>query len=112
MSGLGRPPMSRVLVIINPVSGPPRRGSAAVRVRTATRALERLGVRGEIRVTTHAGHAHDLALAGVAAGAGLIIAWGGDGTINDVGCALVQRGVRAARGATAESDGRRASGNG
>lgn len=88
--------MSRVLVIINPVSGPPRRGSAAVRVRTATRALERLGVRGEIRVTTHAGHAHDLALAGVASGAGLIIAWGGDGTINEVGCALVQRGVRAA----------------
>jgi diacylglycerol kinase (ATP) len=83
--------MPRVVIIINPISGPKRRGTGAERVEVATRALERLGAQGEIRVTERAGHAHELALEAAASGADLVIGWGGDGTINEVARALVQR---------------------
>ena len=75
-------------VIINPASGPARRGTADERVRLATAALDAIGVRAEILLTAASGHAYDLARQAVLAGAGLVIAWGGDGTINEVGRAL------------------------
>ena len=92
----GRNPASlafvpRVIIIINPISGPKRRGTGAERADVARRTLERLGAEGEIRLTERAGHAHELALEAAASGAELVIAWGGDGTINEVGRALVQR---------------------
>ena len=83
--------MTRVLIIINPISGPARRGDAESRVRRAQHALSNVGVRGEIRLTERSGHAHEIALDAVTAGVDLVIAWGGDGTINEVGRALVQR---------------------
>jgi diacylglycerol kinase (ATP) len=76
------------IVIINPVSGPPRRGTAEERVRLAADALAAVGMRAEILLTDSEGHAHDLARNAVDAGAELVIAWGGDGTINEVGRAL------------------------
>ena len=88
--------MSRVVVIINPVSGPARRGSADERVQVATRTLRGLGVSFEIRLTERAGHAHELALEAASSEAGLVIAWGGDGTMNEVARALVQRTEEAA----------------
>lgn len=88
--------MARVLVIINPVSGPKRRGTGAERAQHATRAVQRLGVDAEIAVTERIGHAHELALTAAAAGLDLVIAWGGDGTINEVGRALAQRMVEGA----------------
>jgi YegS/Rv2252/BmrU family lipid kinase len=83
--------MPRVVIIINPISGPKRRGTGAERVDVATRTLERLRADGEIRVTERAGHAHELALEAAASRAELVIGWGGDGTINEVARALVQR---------------------
>jgi YegS/Rv2252/BmrU family lipid kinase len=83
--------LTRVLVIINPVSGPTRRGSAAQRVARATRGLERLGAPANIRLTERMDHAHELAMEAAASDIDLVIAWGGDGTINEVGRALVQR---------------------
>lgn len=83
--------MARAVLIINPISGPKRRGTGAERVDLAVRAFERLGVKGEIRVTERGGHAHELALEAAASGADLVIGWGGDGTINEVARALVQR---------------------
>lgn len=83
--------MAGVVIIINPVSGPKRRGTGAQRVEVATQTLERLGVEGEIRLTERAGHAHELALDAAASGAELVVGWGGDGTINEVARALVQR---------------------
>jgi YegS/Rv2252/BmrU family lipid kinase len=80
----------RVVIIINPISGPPRRGRGSERVELAKRTLDRLGVRGEVRVTERGGHAHELALDAAASGAQLVVAWGGDGTINEIGRALVQ----------------------
>jgi YegS/Rv2252/BmrU family lipid kinase len=82
---------SRVTIIINPVSGPARRGRGNERVAIARQTLDRLGVTGDVRVTERAEHAHELALDASAAGAELVMAWGGDGTINEVGRALVQR---------------------
>jgi diacylglycerol kinase (ATP) len=81
----------RTVIIINPISGPKRRGTGAQRRELATRALEQLGADGEIRLTERAGHAHELALEAVASGAEVVMAWGGDGTINEVARALVQR---------------------
>jgi YegS/Rv2252/BmrU family lipid kinase len=86
-----------IVIIINPVSGPARRGRGAERLAQARRSLDRLGVSGDVRVTERGGHAHELALEASAAAAELVIAWGGDGTINEVARALVQReegGVR------------------
>ena len=85
--------MPRTVIIINPISGPKRRGTGAERVDIATRALDRLGAKGEVRVTERGGHAHELALEAAASGADLVIGWGGDGTINEVARALVQRDV-------------------
>ena len=90
--------MPRVSVIINPVSGPARRGSGSERVELASRALDRLDAKGDIRLTERGGHAHELAMEAVAAGAELVVAWGGDGTINEVARALVQRADEAAPG--------------
>jgi YegS/Rv2252/BmrU family lipid kinase len=83
--------MPRAVFIINPVSGPKRRRTGTERADLARRTLERLGAPGEIRLTERSGHAHEIAWEAAASGADLVIAWGGDGTINEVGRALVQR---------------------
>jgi YegS/Rv2252/BmrU family lipid kinase len=84
--------MPHIVVIINPISGPKRRGTGTHRVEVAERTLARLGVKGEVRVTERGGHAHELSLEAAASGADLVIGWGGDGTINEVARALVQHG--------------------
>ena len=76
------------VVIINPISGPKRRGSATERVRQVKETFERLGVAGEIRLTERQNHAYELAQEAVRSGAALVVAWGGDGTINEVASAL------------------------
>ncbi len=86
-----------VVIVINPISGPARRGRGFERVELARATLERLGLKGTVRVTERAGHAHELALEAAASGAELVVAWGGDGTINEVGRALVQQDVEGAR---------------
>ena len=84
----------RVTVIINPVSGPRARTSAGVaRADTARRVLEGHGFDVATHLTERAGHARELAAAAVVAGAGLVVAWGGDGTVNEVASALVHTGV-------------------
>lgn len=46
-------------------------------------------VEPEILITAHAGHATELALGAVERGARIVVAWGGDGTVNEVAKALV-----------------------
>jgi YegS/Rv2252/BmrU family lipid kinase len=83
---------SRVVVIANPTAGPAwrRRPPGAIAGRIA-RLLDRLGADGEVTLTSGPGHAAALAREAVSAGAGLVVAWGGDGTINEVASALVRR---------------------
>lgn len=80
----------RVAVIINPVCGPRRsRGSgAALRARQAEAVLRSAGAVPEILVTSHAGHATELARHAIRRDCQIVYAWGGDGTVNEVASAL------------------------
>jgi len=86
-----------IAVIINPSAGRARRVPVHERAALASAIVERHGERAEVFVTERPGHACELAKASVARGATLVIAWGGDGTINDVASALAF-GERAAMG--------------
>jgi YegS/Rv2252/BmrU family lipid kinase len=74
-------PTQMVHVILNPQSGGGRAGHMRAEIE---RQLSARGVGVVIHETRAAGHARDLALQAVAAGAELIVAAGGDGTIHDV----------------------------
>ena len=77
-----------IRLIINPVSGPRRRGRAVERVAVARQVLDATGIPYKIDLTERANHAFELAAEAVRAKAGLVIAWGGDGTLNEVARAL------------------------
>jgi YegS/Rv2252/BmrU family lipid kinase len=77
-----------VAVIINPISGHGRAHKGVQRAELATSLLEAAGEPGEVFVTTGRGHAKELAAGAVARGARLVMAWGGDGTVNEVASAL------------------------
>jgi len=77
-----------VVIIINPVSGGGR-DQGRERAARARTALQAINQRPEIYISERRGHARELAAAAVARGATLVCAWGGDGTMNEVGSALV-----------------------
>jgi YegS/Rv2252/BmrU family lipid kinase len=80
----------RVAVIINPAAGrAPGRERARRRANLAVAVLEAANATPDVVLTEAPGHAGDLARSAVERGAGLVIAWGGDGTVNEVGSALV-----------------------
>ena len=54
----------------------------------ARRVATACGETADVFVTEQAGHAHDLARTAGASGARLVVAWGGDGTVNEVASAL------------------------
>ena len=82
--------ISRIVAVINPMSGAGLdRHTAVIRTALVRDALADRGLEGTIHVTERAGHARELAAAAVADGAELVIVWGGDGTVNEVGSALV-----------------------
>jgi len=84
------PSIQKVVVIINPISGAGRSGEIARRrAELAASLVEQRRLDAEVFVTERRGHAHELALAARRRGATLVIAWGGDGTVNDVASALV-----------------------
>lgn len=83
-----------VSIIINPVSGGATLDQARLRAQLAASMLEAHGEPGDVTLTTSRGHARDLAAAAAARGARLVVAWGGDGTMNEVASSLVgQRSV-------------------
>jgi len=75
-------------IIINPVSGGFRTGQARARAQLAQQVADRARQPVEIFVTEAIGHARELAAAAVRRGVRLVVAWGGDGTINEVSSAL------------------------
>lgn len=77
-----------VAVIINPISGGARPGAARERAQTAVSVVERHGDSAEVFLTERPGHARELAKAAIRRGVRLVLAWGGDGTINEVATAL------------------------
>lgn len=79
------------VAIVNPISGVRVDPSiAAARLEVLRAEAARRGIGLEIRVTERSGHARELATAVAAEGADLVIVWGGDGTLNEVGSALLR----------------------
>ena len=61
------------------------------RAEHAASLLDRRRVAGEVFLTEGPGHARQLAEVALARGLSTIVAWGGDGTVNEIGSALVFR---------------------
>ena len=78
-----------IAIIINPTSGPGGPEKGRRRAERAAEILSRAGEAGDIFVTEGRGHARELSAAAVTRGARLVVAWGGDGTINEVASPLL-----------------------
>ena len=76
------------VIIINPISGGASPREARARAQLALAVVDTHGDPVEVLMTEAAGHARELAKAAVRRGARLVLAWGGDGTINEVVSAL------------------------
>jgi len=82
-----------VFAIVNPLSGAGADPDvAAERVALLTERFATEGVAGTVHLTERRHHATDLARAAVASGAAIVIAWGGDGTINEVASVVAGSG--------------------
>jgi diacylglycerol kinase (ATP) len=77
-----------IAIIVNPISGGVRHDVARRRAELAAALLASSREEGEVFVTERKGHARELASGAVARGARLVVAWGGDGTVNEVASAL------------------------
>jgi diacylglycerol kinase family enzyme len=82
-----------IAIIINPISGGATPAGARRRIGLASAAIDDLREQASVLVSERRGHARELAAAAVAQGARLVIAWGGDGTVNEVSSALVSTGA-------------------
>ncbi len=79
--------------IINPISGGARPDAVRARVELASAVAGRGGEAAEVFVTERHGHARELTKAALARGARLVVAWGGDGTVNEIASELVFKDV-------------------
>jgi YegS/Rv2252/BmrU family lipid kinase len=78
-----------IAVIINPISGTGGRLDVArQRAHLAAALMEQRGVDADIFLTERGGHARELTQAALERGVSTVIAWGGDGTVNEVASAL------------------------
>ena len=85
---------AEIVAIVNPLSGAGATvGVAEARIALLTSRLAAAKREGTVHLTERPLHAGEMARAAVAAGARMVIAWGGDGTINEVGTALAGTGV-------------------
>lgn len=86
---------TRIGVVINPISGRrgSRRGEAAYRRAFVARVLAAAGVEADIRVTTATGDATRLARSCVDDGCRVVVAMGGDGTVNEAAQGLLGSAV-------------------
>jgi diacylglycerol kinase (ATP) len=78
----------RALVVINPISGPARHRRVDRGRALAMSVLGGAGWTVDVAVTAAAGDARRFAQDACASGVDLVVAWGGDGTINEVASAL------------------------
>jgi YegS/Rv2252/BmrU family lipid kinase len=84
----------KVVAIINPISGAGADTRAAERrIALLVEQLASRGLHADVHLTEYAGHAHALARAAVDDRADLVIVWGGDGTLNESGGALLDTNI-------------------
>jgi YegS/Rv2252/BmrU family lipid kinase len=81
--------LSSVSIIINPIAGGANVADARLRAEQAAAVLTARGETGDIFVTERKDHARELAAGALARRARLIVAWGGDGTVNEIASALM-----------------------
>ena len=83
-----------VVAIVNPLSGAGAAPDVARRrIALLERRLADAGRHGRVQLTERGGHARELARAALDDRASLVIAWGGDGTINEVASTLSGSGT-------------------
>lgn len=80
--------MAAFAIIVNPVSGGASRRQAERRVAIASALRDPEGGAPDLFLTERAGHARELTRAALSRGARLVVAWGGDGTVNEVASEL------------------------
>jgi diacylglycerol kinase (ATP) len=80
--------VNRAVVIVNPIAGPGRSDSLDRCTALAHSVLAAHGYSADVVVTESPRDAHRFAREALDSGARLVIAWGGDGTINGAGSAL------------------------
>lgn len=82
---------ARTTIIINPISGRTgsRPGETECRGRLVQQTADALGVAVDVQLTKAPGHATELARTALAEGAPVVVAMGGDGTVNEVARALI-----------------------
>jgi YegS/Rv2252/BmrU family lipid kinase len=83
----------RAAIIINPVSGRIKQGPAATKEAMARSVAAECQVTVDVAITERPGHGGELARGFAASGYDIVVAWGGDGTINEVAGALADTGV-------------------
>ena len=82
--------MKKILFIVNPISGNGRRTAIEHAIE---KNIDRKLFECELRTTEYAGHAEEIAREAAAQGVHIVVAVGGDGTINEVARALVHTGA-------------------
>jgi len=80
-----------VRIIANPASGSLRHDTHLRTLRKMQRELDIAGIAAELKITQYRGHATELAHEAVKLGMDMVVAAGGDGTINDIIQALAGR---------------------
>src|SRR5688572_16605223 len=83
----------RAIVVINPVAGPGRTSTIGAAVELAKSVLSSHHYDADVRVTTGPNDANRFALDAVAAKADLVVAWGGDGTVNGAASGVAGTGI-------------------
>jgi diacylglycerol kinase (ATP) len=84
--------LSPIAVIINPISGTGGRIEVARgRAERAAALIAARGLDAEVFMTERPGHARELATAALSRGVTTVVAWGGDGTVNEVASVLAFR---------------------
>jgi YegS/Rv2252/BmrU family lipid kinase len=74
-----------LFAIVNPLSGAGANPDAAAeRTALLMRHFVQAGITGGVHVTERRGHATELAAGAIKLGARVVLAWGGDGTINEI----------------------------
>ena len=83
----------RARVVINPIAGPGRTRTLSACVDLARSVLGGHGYDADIQTTAGPDDAHRLAREGVDSNCDLVVAWGGDGTVNGAATAVAESGV-------------------
>lgn len=78
-----------IAIVINPVAGGATAAHGRQRATLAARILSASGLQGEVFITERRGHARELAQAACRRGDRRVVAWGGDGTVNEIASALL-----------------------